>query len=129
MEANYLGLDAFHVRLSQKPQERLASRAVQFLGVQRPIMIRIGGAETLFDESQILVLCQRTVVIGIGRGQLFRRQSPHQFVLVQRAVLVVLKLVEQRRGRSLGFAKIDGAVIVGVEQAYQAAMPGFGHGR
>ena len=75
-------------RLFQKSQQSLTSFGVQFLGVQRPIMIRIRGTETLLDHREIFVLGEGPIMIGISSGQLLRRQSAGQLPFVESAVMV-----------------------------------------
>src|SRR5438105_4419926 len=65
----------FGVRLFQKLQKSLTGFRVQFLGIQRPIMIWICGTETLLDYREIFVLCERSIVVRIGSGQLLLSQS------------------------------------------------------
>ena len=63
---------------------------VQFLGIQRPIMIWICGSETLLDGREILVLRERPIVVRIGSGQLLLRQSASQFTFVESAIMVAI---------------------------------------
>ena len=64
------------LRLFQKPQKSLTGFCVQFLGIQRPIMIRICGSETLLDGREIAKAC--TVIsppslpLRGGRGRAVR---------------------------------------------------------
>jgi hypothetical protein len=44
----------FILRLFQKPQKGLTCSAIQFLGVQGPIMIWVRGIEALLDQGKIL---------------------------------------------------------------------------
>src|SRR5260221_5002644 len=65
----------FGLRLFQKSQKSLTGFCAQFLGIQRPIMIWICRSETLLDDREILVLRERSIVVRIGIGELFRSQS------------------------------------------------------
>ena len=56
------------LRLPQKPQKGAARAAIQFLGVERSVVIRIGGAETLLNDGKKFILGERTVMVGIGGG-------------------------------------------------------------
>src|SRR6202011_4870060 len=76
--------------LFQKSQQTLASFAVQGLGVQRPVMIRVCCTETLLDHGEIFVLGKGAIVVGIGSGQLFRSQSACQLSFVERAFMVAV---------------------------------------
>src|ERR1700722_11831705 len=58
-----------HLRLFQKPQKRPAGLGIQFLGIQRPVIVRVGGFETLLDDSKIFFLRKCSVVIGVGGGE------------------------------------------------------------
>ena len=68
---------------------------VQLLGVQRPVMIGIRGIETLLDQREIFVLGEGAVVVRIGGGQFFRRQSAGELSVVERAVMVAFQSVER----------------------------------
>src|SRR5258708_24697390 len=80
----------FGLRLFQKSQKSLTGFCVQFLGIQRPIMIWICGSETLLDDREILVLRERSIVVRVGSGELFRSQSASQFTLVESAIMVAV---------------------------------------
>src|SRR5260370_42613900 len=49
----------------EQPKERAASRASEFLLVERAIVIFIGGLEQLLDNGQKLVLVERAVAIAV----------------------------------------------------------------
>src|ERR1700681_3450028 len=80
----------FGLRLFQKSQKSLTGFCVQFLGIQRPIMIWICGSETLLDDGEILVLRERSIVVRIGSGALSRSQSASQFTFVESAIMVAV---------------------------------------
>src|SRR5438128_9729343 len=80
----------FGWRLFQKSQKSLTGFCVQFLGIQRTIMIWICGSETLLDDREILVLRERSIVVRIGSGELFRSQSASQFTFVESAIMVAV---------------------------------------
>ena len=91
--------------LFHKPNERSAGTGIQFLCIQSPIVIWIGGAETLLDNGKVLVLRDSAVFVRIGRSQLLSRQASCQFFLVQRAVLVALQSVKERGRRFFASAR------------------------
>src|ERR1700681_1401080 len=80
----------FGVRLFQKSQKSLTGFCVQFLGIQRPIMIWICGRETLLADGEILVLRERSMVDRIGSGELFQSQPASQFTFVESAIMVAV---------------------------------------
>src|SRR6266404_6056291 len=80
----------FGLRLLQKSQKSLTGFCAQFLGIQRPIMIWICRSETLLDDREILVLRERSIVVRIGIGELFRSQSASQFTFVESAIMVAV---------------------------------------
>jgi|SRR4051812_10762796 hypothetical protein len=45
-----------HLPLLQKPQKSLTSPAIQFLGIQRTVIIPVGGFEALLDDGKIFLL-------------------------------------------------------------------------
>ena len=53
-------------------------------------MIWICGTETLLDYREIFVLCERSIVVRIGSGQLLLSQSASQFTFVESAVVVAI---------------------------------------
>jgi hypothetical protein len=67
-----ISLAQCHLPLLQKPQKSLAGPAIQFLGIQRPVIVPVGGFETLRDDGKVFFLRQRSVMIGVGGGE-FRR--------------------------------------------------------
>jgi hypothetical protein len=45
-----------HLPLLQKPQKSLTSPGIQFLGIQRTVIIPVGGFEALLDDGKIFLL-------------------------------------------------------------------------
>ena len=80
----------FGFRLFQKAQKSPAGSAVQFLDVQRPIMVRIRGMKTLLNHGEIFILGESSVMVRIGRGQLLRGQSASQLAFVEGAIVVTV---------------------------------------
>jgi hypothetical protein len=61
-----------HLFLFQKPQKSATGFGTQFLGIQRPVIVLVGGFETLLDDSEIFLLRECSVMIGVGSGELRR---------------------------------------------------------
>ena len=57
--------------LFQQSQQRLTGRRRQLFGVDRAIVVRIGGLETLLDEREVFGLVERTILVGIRCGHGF----------------------------------------------------------
>ena len=47
----------------------MAGRALQFLGVDRAVIVRVGLLEQDFHIGKVFVLANRLVVVGVRNGQ------------------------------------------------------------
>jgi hypothetical protein len=65
----------------------VAGRAVQLLGVDGAVVVRVGLLEEDFDVSEVFVLADRLVVVGVRNGPFLRRDPPVQLLVVERAVV------------------------------------------
>src|SRR5271156_441784 len=108
----------------QQFQQRAARLAAQLSRSQRPVVIDIRLPETLLDHGEVLVLRERPILVEIGHSQLALRQSPAQFLRIQRAVVIVVEFVEQRFGGLFRLCKIDRSIGVRVESFRQARAGG-----
>jgi uncharacterized protein (UPF0548 family) len=93
----------------------VAGGAAQLLGVDRAVVVRIGLLEEDFDVSEVFVLADRLVVVGIRNSPVLVRDSAVQLLMVERAVVVLLELVEESARGGFRLGKIDRAVVIGVE--------------
>src|SRR5204863_2865122 len=82
--------------LPQKAHKRAAGAASRFFCIQCSVIVGVGSLEALLDDREVLVLCERAVLVGIGSRQFLRVQAPAQLAPVKRAVLVAVEPVEQR---------------------------------
>ncbi|MET4801428.1 hypothetical protein ABIA96_004011 [Bradyrhizobium sp. LB11.1] len=57
----------------QQSKERATGTRIQLLRIQRSILVRIRRVEALLDHGKIFVERQRTIMIGVGSGEFFRR--------------------------------------------------------
>src|ERR1700733_2411601 len=64
--------------LPQQTQQRSPCRCSQLPGIECSVGVLVGCIETLFDDGQIFIQRQGTVVVGIGGGQLARAPSSRQ---------------------------------------------------
>ena len=64
-----------HSGLPQQSQERSSGGGIELLGIQSSILVRICRVEALFDHREIFVGRQRSIVIGVGGGELLGVQS------------------------------------------------------
>src|SRR5271163_925522 len=76
----------------QQLQQRAARCASQFFRRQRAVVIGVRRLEALLDQSEVLVLRKRPVLVEIGCSQIALRQSSAQFLGVQSAVVIVVEL-------------------------------------
>src|SRR6266550_7059707 len=54
--------------LFQQPQQRLPGLAIQLLGVERAILVRIGRVEALLHDGEVFICRERTVMVWVGGG-------------------------------------------------------------
>src|ERR1700730_6276153 len=88
-------------------------------------MIPIFGSETLLDGREILVLRERSIMVGVGSGELFRTQSASQFTLVESAIMVAVQLVKQCRCGLLRFRAVDRALVIRGKHSNPVRMAGL----
>jgi CHAT domain-containing protein len=62
----------------QQPQQCLAGARAQFLFVQRPVIVAIGGFEPVLNRLQVLILRQRSVLVGVGGVEFSCAQAAFQ---------------------------------------------------
>ena len=83
------------IGLSQQTQQRASCRRAQLLRIERSIAVRVCRIEALFDDRQIFIQRQRSVMIGIGGRKLARAQPARQFASVERPVVVGIEPCKQ----------------------------------
>ena len=103
-------------RLLQERREGTACGALELLGVNRTIIVRIGSLEAFLDERKKFILVESSVVVGVGCGEILRVEPAAQFAFVEGAIVIAVELVEQLRGCTLRFGEIDRAVIIRIER-------------
>src|SRR5207249_9655459 len=103
-------------RLLQEYHEGTACGTLELLGVNRPVIVRVGSLEALLNEREKFIFVQSSVVVGVGRGKILGDDAAAQFAFVEGAVMIAIKFVEQFRGCTLRFGEIDRAVIVRIER-------------
>ena len=65
--------------LHQKAQQRAAGRGLQFLRVNRPVVVCVSFFEDGFDVGEILVLADRLVIVRVGYLPVSVRNPAVQF--------------------------------------------------
>src|SRR6516225_11666568 len=101
--------------LVQQSGEGLAGSGAELCRAYGAVVIGIGGLEPLFDCRKVFVLGQGLVVIRIGGTEVLPAQAALQLLDIERAVFVMIELVEEVACRLLGLGKVHGAVIISVE--------------
>jgi ABC-2 type transport system ATP-binding protein len=101
--------------LVQQSGKGLAGSGAELCRTYGAVVIGIGGLEPLFDRGKIFVLSQGLVVVRIGGREVLSAQASLQLLDVERAVFVMIELVEEVACRLLGLGKVHRAVIIGVE--------------
>ncbi len=76
---------------------------MEFLPVEGAVVIPIGGSEELLDQSQILVLVQRPILIGICPPKLPSCYCRAHFPPIESASMIAIEFVEARTSRRLDF--------------------------
>ena len=89
----------------------------------------VRGIETLLDYREILVLGERSIVVGIGSGQLLLRQPAGQFTFVERAIMVRIQLVKQRGCSLFCFREVDRAIAIRVKHSNPVRTAGLRQNR
>ena len=102
--------------LSEQSQQRLAGPAAQFLGIERTVIVRVGGFELLLDDSQVLFLVQRAVIIRIGGLDLCLGEPALELLRVQRPVIIRVDFLEHFERAGIGLRQVDRPIIVGIER-------------
>jgi hypothetical protein len=65
------------------------------------------------DEGEILVLADRLVVVQVGYLPVLRRNAVFQFLAIERAIMIDIKVVERGACRRLRLREIDSSILVG----------------
>src|ERR1700722_592050 len=99
----------------QQAQQRTSGRSLNFLGLDRPVVVRVGALESDFDEGEILILADRLVVVRVSNLPVRRGNAIFQFFAIKGAVMIDIELVEQCACGGLRLSKIDGSILFGVE--------------
>jgi len=60
-----LGLKQRPLPRPEQSQQKRPGPAFEFLAVERPVVIVVGGSEELLDQCQILVLVEDTIFVSI----------------------------------------------------------------
>jgi hypothetical protein len=118
---------ALQIDLSQQAEQRSSCRCSQFFGIERSIAVPVGCVEALFDDGQIFIQRQSSVMIGIGGSEFARAQSSRQFVLVERPVVVGIEPGKQLCCGFLDLGKVKRTVRVEVKRL-DRIMAGSGQG-
>src|SRR5580693_508210 len=101
--------------LYQQAQQGAAGRGLQLLGVDRPVVVRVGALESDFDEGEVLVLADRLVIVGVRDLPVLGGNTIFQFLPVKGAVMIDIELVEQSAGGGLRLVEVDRSILVGVK--------------
>src|SRR5262245_29184146 len=112
------------VGLLQQAQQGLAGAGTQFLVVQGAVVVRIGGLEPFLDLLEVLVLGQRSVLVGIRSIQLPGAHAAAQFAAVERGLANTVEAAFLASSRST-VASLSGssACITRLRLAAAAAGP------
>src|SRR5215470_18684308 len=101
--------------LVQQSGEGLAVSGAELCRTYGAVVIGIRGLEPLFDRGKIFVLGQGLVIVRIGGSEVLSAQAALQLLDVERAVFVMIELVEEVACRLFGLGKVHRAVIISVE--------------
>ena len=96
---------------------------MELLGGQRSVIISICRLEVLFDDCQVLVLAQRSVLVRIAGRKLLCAETPAQFLPIYGPLVIRVEFVERGSRRRLRLGEVDGPGIVGIERGYGSAFP------
>ena len=91
----------------------------RFLRVHRSIAVRVGTFEDLFDVTEVFVLGQSLVVVRIGDRPILIENAAFEFGAIERAIVVMVELVEDLAGRRFRFIEANRAVVVCIDPAEQ----------
>ena len=96
-------------------QQSLTSRRLEFLQVDRTIVVRVCCFKRAFDHGCIFLGVECAVAVRVGGLETWLVEPAGKFLGVERAILVRIKSLEQLGSACLGLGEIDRAIVVGVE--------------
>ncbi len=106
-------------------RERAAGFGMEFLLVNRSVLVRISGVEELFDKDEIFILAQSCIIVWIRPPEFRATDTPLNLLAVERRVIVIIEFDEHAARPILHLGEIKGAVIVLIERRERRGRVGF----